>query len=562
MPGAVGNMSRRLATRVGSLLVGATAGVGAIFVSKAALAQQRVALGDDHQCAVQLDGTLWCWGGNYFGQLGLGFGGSTTPALVPAQVTSIGSSVVEVAAGQAFTCARKQDGTVWCWGYGFDGELGTGTGLNETNPQPVAALGNGVRAVSAAGSNACALKTDGSVWCWGDGSDGALAPVQVPNLGNSVVQISTNAGYTCAVKADGTLWCWGLNGYGQLGDGTTNPETNPVQVAALGNSVAQVAAGEQDVCALKNDGTVWCWGFNFYGENGDGTTGQHNSPVQATVAGSSVTKVRTGWFDVCTQRTDGTLWCWGANKYGELGDGTNVVRNAAVQVAALGTYVVELAMGQYTSCATETDGTLWCWGTGTNAGLGDGTSGSSYVPSIVFGPCPSVTTVSASMSTFLLGGQDSVTAAPGAPTPPYSWEVTSNGLTGAGAGTLTNRTSPTATLTCTAAGPITVAPAGGCPGAPTVTVTCDCGHPPVCPANACGVVPDSCGNTINCSCSAPLTCNVRKHQCACPPGVNCSPVSVPAMPAGGTFALGGVLAALASAAALSGRIRPRRRQGR
>jgi alpha-tubulin suppressor-like RCC1 family protein len=547
-------MSRRVAARRGPVLVGAGVLAGAVVASHAALAQQRVALGDDHQCAVQVDGTLWCWGGNFEGQLGLGFSGATTPVLLPTQVTLIGSSVVEVGAGQAFTCARKQDGTVWCWGYGFDGELGNGNGVGSPNPQPVTVLGNGVGAVSVAGSNACALKTDGSVWCWGDGSDGALAPVQVPNLGNSVVQISTNSGYTCAVKADGTLWCWGLNGYGQLGDGTTLPETNPVQVAALGNSVVQVAAGQQDVCALKNDGTVWCWGFNFYGENGDGTMGQHDTPVQATVAGSSVTKVWTGWFDVCTQRTDGTLWCWGGNKYGELGDGTNVVRTAAVQVAGLGASVVELAMGQYTSCATEIDGTVWCWGTGTNAGVGDGTSGNSYVPSIVFGPCPTIASVSASTSPLVLGGQVSVTASPGAPTPPYSWEATSNGVAGAGGGTLTNRTSSIATLTCTAAGPITVAAAGGCPGTPTVTVSCDCGHAPMCPASECGLLPDTCGNTIFCSCNAPATCNTRTHQCVLP-------ANVPATPVGGTAVLGGALAALGSAA-LFVRARPRRRRRR
>jgi hypothetical protein len=200
-----------------------------------------VTAGYYHTCARKQDGTLWCWGNNYHGQLGDGTTASPKPS--PVQVTALGTSAVEVAPGYFYTCARKQDGTLWCWGCNSGGKLGDGT------------------------------------------TTGTPSPVQVTALGTSAVEVAASFSHTCARKQDGTLWCWGDNYYGQLGDGTTVwPKTSPVQVAALGASAVEVAAGEAHTCARKGDGTLWCWGNNYYGQLGDGTTTDKLSPVQVPLA--------------------------------------------------------------------------------------------------------------------------------------------------------------------------------------------------------------------------------------------------------------------------------------
>ncbi|MBI4705937.1 MAG: RCC1 repeat-containing protein, partial [Deltaproteobacteria bacterium] len=142
--------------------------------------------------------------------------------------------------------------------------------------------------------------------------------------------------YTCAVKADGTLWCWGSNGCGQLGDGTTQDKSSPVQVLALGTSAVAVAAGCDYTCAVKADGTLWCWGYNYYGQLGDGTTQDKSLPVEVKALGKTVAAVAVGERHTCAVKTGGTLWCWGYNGTGQLGDGTTQDKTSPVQVMALG----------------------------------------------------------------------------------------------------------------------------------------------------------------------------------------------------------------------------------
>jgi alpha-tubulin suppressor-like RCC1 family protein len=274
---------------------------------------------------------------------------------LPIQVTALGATVVEVAAGARHTCARKADGTLWCWGYNSRGEIGNGT----TSYQ--------------------------------------LSPALVTALGDQVVQVSAGGETTCARKADLTLWCWGDNFFGQLGDGTTDSASSPVQVAALGNGVVEVSAGLH-TCARKADGTMWCWGQNSAGELGDGTgcppspslpSCGRSSPVQVTALDTDVVEVSTGGYDTCARRTDGHLWCWGANdkdaNYGSIGDGATCAlpmcgKASPTPVTALGTGVVEVAAGQSRTCARKADGTLWCWGNNFYGQLGDGTTVSRSTP--------------------------------------------------------------------------------------------------------------------------------------------------------------------------------------
>jgi alpha-tubulin suppressor-like RCC1 family protein len=285
-----------------------------------------VALGGDHTCAVKTDGSLWCWGNNGNGQLGDGYVHypySNTPFQI------ISSGVSSVALGSYHTCAIKQDGSLWCWGYNGYGQLGDGTFVQKSTPYPVITPA-GALSISVGGSHSCAIKTDGSLWCWGFNSSGRLGngesvgssylPSQVlPPMLSDVSFVSLGGEHSCAVKIDGSLWCWGRNNYGQLGDGTYTNRNTPFQIISSG--VSSVALGGDHTCAVKTDGSLWCWGRNNYGQLGDGTYTNRNTPVQ--IMSSGVSSVALGFYHTCAVKTDGSLWCWGWNYYGQVdGNGT------------------------------------------------------------------------------------------------------------------------------------------------------------------------------------------------------------------------------------------------
>jgi alpha-tubulin suppressor-like RCC1 family protein len=340
-----------------------------------------------HSCARKADRSVWCWGFNADGELGDGT--TASPKASPVQVTGLGTAAVELAVGISHTCARKADGSVWCWGFDDFGQIvGGGTDPITPSPVQVTALGTSAVEITAGYYQTCARKADGSVWCWGGNDDGELgdgttvtpsSPVQVTALGTSAVEITAGVYQTCARKADGSVWCWGNNDYGQVGDGTTvSPRPLPVQVAALGTSVVEIAAGYFHTCARKADGSVWCWGSNFYGQMGNGTvTKSEPVPVQVTALGTSAVEIATGYFHSCARKADGTVWCWGYDGDGEIGDGTTAFRRPSpTQVSALGTTAVAITAGGGHSCARTPDGSAWCWGADQYGQMGDGTTGS------------------------------------------------------------------------------------------------------------------------------------------------------------------------------------------
>jgi len=264
----------------------------------------------DHLCVARKDGALWCWGDNNLGGVG---DGTAFDRQAPSLVTALGPKVTSVSDGWAYGCAVTSDHALWCWGDLSYGKLGTGTtGVTcradqsvynagapcEPSPVHVAALDKGVLQVSTGFWHTCAIQSDHTLWCWGEGTDGDLGvgtmteadtPVQVTALGTSVAEVRVGSRHTCARKLDGTLWCWGQTDFGALGLGTTagadagfgseHGQALPQQVTALGNQVAGIAAGENHTCARKTDGMVWCWGDNAQGELGDGTTTKHPPPT-------------------------------------------------------------------------------------------------------------------------------------------------------------------------------------------------------------------------------------------------------------------------------------------
>ena len=327
-------------------------------------------------CARLSDGTARCWGLNSIGQLGDGT--IVSPRLTPVPVSGL-SNATAVATGGDHACARLSDGTVRCWGYNGDGQLGDGTTSGSSIPVTTTGIFTAVE-LAAGWRHTCARLADGTVRCWGYNSAGQLGDgtqtthavsVEVSDLADAV---SITAGYqhTCAVLASGALWCWGVNNLGQLGDGTNDSSSFPRQVSGLSNAV-QVAAGYNHTCARLGDGTVRCWGYNYDGQLGNGGSGMFaNSNVPVVVTGlTNIDALTLGKSHSCARVTDGTLRCWGSNRSYELGDGTEINRLTPVVTLNVNG-VTSFALGEIFTCAIPATGIPLCWGNNANGELGDG----------------------------------------------------------------------------------------------------------------------------------------------------------------------------------------------
>lgn len=350
--------------------------------------------GDAHTCYVKSDGTVWCWGG------GIAFGNSATLNLLPTQVRATSSSyltdVVSVSSGGSHNCILKTDGTVWCWGANESGQCGNGSTATPSfpvqvlGPQGLGLLEN-VASLAPSGTarHTCAVRSDGTAWCWGANASGQLgdgsttprsSPVQVVGPGGvgfleDVAQVSTGSGHTCAVTTAGTLYCWGNGGSGRLGHGGAFPSTTPWEVTTL-TEVATVSAGNEHTCAVKTDGSLFCWGMGADGRLGNGLITDSYFPT-AVFALEEVSSVGAGGSHTCAIKNDGTAWCWGLNSSGQVGDGSWESRSLPVEVAS---GAVHLAAGVDHTCLDLGAQGLRCWGQNTNGQVGMGTSTRSLVP--------------------------------------------------------------------------------------------------------------------------------------------------------------------------------------
>ena len=360
-------------------------------------------------CAVVSNGTVSCWGRNNYGQLGTG---DTTDSNSP--VSIIGGAIAnkrikQISSGPNHTCALVTDGTISCWGFNFSGELGTGNTNNSNTPVAVvsSALKTATVAQISTGANhVCALKSEGTVACWGYGSLGQLGtgdtdssntPVAITGgalRSKTVTQIATGANHTCALQSEGTVTCWGFNESGQLGTGEITSSITPVAVTggALANkTVTQITAGQDHTCALISDGTITCWGYNGVGALGTGDLIDSNVPVAITggaLTGKTVTQITAGSGHTCALLTDGTVACWGFNYAGGLGTGNTTSSETPVAVsggALTGETVAQITAGGYHTCALISDGTVSCWGLNNSGQLGTGDLLDSNVPVAITG---------------------------------------------------------------------------------------------------------------------------------------------------------------------------------
>jgi alpha-tubulin suppressor-like RCC1 family protein len=224
-------------------------------------------------------------------------------------------------------------GGVKSWGANINGQLGDGTTASSGVPVDVTGLPSAVSAIAVGGEHTCALTSGGSLKCWGWNATGQLGigtttdsntPVDVVGLASGVRAIAAGGRHTCALMTAGGVSCWGYNEFGQLGDGTTTDSPMPVAVAGLPRSVRAITTGGNFSCALKTDGGVMCWGLNAAGQLGDGTYTDSPAPVDATGLASGVSAIAAGYYHICGITKNGGVTCWGGNESGQLGIGTTV----------------------------------------------------------------------------------------------------------------------------------------------------------------------------------------------------------------------------------------------
>ena len=318
---------------------------------------KQVAGGYSSSCGIKTDGTLWTWGNNTSGKLG---DNTTTNKSSPVQTVTGGTTWSQVSCGKAHTAAVKTDGTLWAWGNNAFGKLGDSTTTNKSSPVQTIAAGNNWKQVSCGSLHTAAIKTDGTLWSWGYNYYGRLgdntindtsSPVQTVTGGTIWSSVACGYYHTAAIKTDGTLWVWGNNDFGQLGNNTVVPKSSPIQIGMQKNW-SKIACGYYNTAAIKTDGTLWIWGINSEGQLGDNTKTHRSSPVQTIAGGNNWKQVADG-LALHTQaiKNDGTLWVWGKNSYGRLGDNTTTHRSSPVQTAASGSNWKQVTCGYRSSMA-------------------------------------------------------------------------------------------------------------------------------------------------------------------------------------------------------------------
>jgi alpha-tubulin suppressor-like RCC1 family protein len=327
---------------------------------------------------------LWTWGLNNTGQLGVN--DTTQIRCTPVTTFAGGANWKQVSMGQRHTAAIKTDGTLWTWGYNGNGQLGINDTGDRFTPVTTFAGGTNWKQVACGGTNTIAIKTDGTLWGWGYNMEGQLGinalghrstPVTTFAGGTDWKQVAAGRYHTAAIKTDGKLWTWGSNSNGQLGVNDTNTRCTPVTTFAGGTNWKQLACGQDHIAAVKTDGTLWTWGLNNFGQLGlNNATTPICTPVTTFAGGTNWKQVACNNYNTAAIKTDGTLWNWGFNSYGELGINNTNRRCTPVTTFAGGTNWKQVACGRGHIAAVKTDGTLWTWGFNQHGALGINDSGS------------------------------------------------------------------------------------------------------------------------------------------------------------------------------------------
>lgn len=347
----------------------------------AGLSLVRISTGNQHSCAL-IDGAAYCWGNNGSGRLGLG---DTAERTVPTRIET-DTQWTEIHAAANHTCALDEQGQVYCWGQNNRGQLGTGDRDSRNEPTEVALPGRATLLASAF-YHSCAILSDRALYCWGKNSEGelgqddavpsatngadGLSPLPVGTAGWATVSVGD--GHTCAIRVDGSLWCWGRNSEFELGFDGAIQLRRPTRVGS-DTDWSFTRSGQHHTCALREDQSLWCWGQNSGSASGAGAplgiepADLIDAPTRVGNA-SNWTSLDTNTFHTCAINRSNELWCWGRNAEGQLGLGDIDLRSTPELV---GTAFVSVSTGRFSTCALRGDQTPVCTGENADSQLGTG----------------------------------------------------------------------------------------------------------------------------------------------------------------------------------------------
>jgi hypothetical protein len=337
----------------------------------------------DFRSIVQrVEPSVFSWGANGFGQLG---DNTVTCRSSPVREISNSGNWCQTSAGGGHTSAIKTDGSLWSWGYNTGGSLGDNTTTSRSSPvREISSSSNWCQTAAGSNSPTSAIKTDGTLWVWGLNLCGQLgdntttsrsSPVREISSSSNWCQIAFGASIASAVKTDGSLWTWGCGIWGQLGDNSTNTRSSPVREITSSTNWCQTSPGSQVSSAVKTDSTLWVWGRNFCGTLGDGTSTNRSSPVREALSSTSWCQTASGSNAGTAVKTDGTLWTWGYGSCGVLGNNTTACTGVpGREITSSNNWCRTSTSRNQTVSALKTDGSLWNWGRNQYGQLGDNTT--------------------------------------------------------------------------------------------------------------------------------------------------------------------------------------------
>ena len=332
----------------------------------------------------------YSWGNNIVGSLG---NNTTVSRSSPVSVVGGFKDWVQIEAGDRHSLGLRANGTIWSWGYGASGRIGDNTAITKSSPVSVVGGFTDWVQISAGGSHSLGVRANGTLWGWGYGNYGRLGNNAVVNASSPIqpvggivnwVQASAGLNHSLGLAANGTLYAWGVNSLGRLGDNTVANKSSPVLVTGGFVDWTQAAAGNTHSLGIRANGTLYAWGANSYGRLGNNSTVNTSSPVLVVGGFTDWVQVSASSHNVGL-RANGTIYAWGYNSQGKLGDNSSTAKSSPVLVVGGFTDWIQASAGESHSLGVRANGILYAWGSNLDGRLGDNTAVSKSSPVSIVG---------------------------------------------------------------------------------------------------------------------------------------------------------------------------------